>query len=156
MAEEIAGEDRESGINPEIESRFMEINNIKIYKEIRKMEKLGEKKLRLLSVNLKGKSEKELVQLTKKINKMTDLYKNVIRKLMKRAKKLAEFSEDLEMKESADYDFYEMVMKNIIILKNFESTYRCFILELMYKNQEIKVYKQKKEIKKFKKIVMDK
>ena len=156
MEEEIALEDRESGINPEIESRFMEINNIKIYKEIRKMEKLGEKKLRLLSVNLKGKSEKELVQLTKKINKMTDLYKNVIRKLMKRAKKLAEFSEDLEMKESADYDFYEMVMKNIIILKNFESTYRCFILELMYKNQEIKVYKQKKEIKKLKKIVMDK
>ena len=156
MAEEIAGEDRESGINPEIESRFMEINNIKIYKEIRKMEKLGEKKLRLLSVSLKGKSGKELGQLTKKINKMTDLYKNVIRKLMKRAKKLAEFSEDLEMKESADYDFYEMVMKNIIILKNFESTYRCFILELMYKNQEIKVYKQKKEIKKLKKIVMDK
>ena len=156
MAEEIAGEDRESGINPEIESRFIEINNIKIYKEIRKMEKLGEKKLRLLSVSLKGKSGKELGQLTKKINKMTDLYKNVIRKLMKRAKKLAEFSEDLEMKESADYDFYEMVMKNIIILKNFESTYRCFILELMYKNQEIKVYKQKKEIKKLKKIVMDK
>ena len=156
MAEEIAVEDRESGINPEIESRFMEINNIKIYKEIRKMEKLGEKKLRLLSVSLKGKSGKELGQLTKKINKMTDLYKDVIRKLMKRAKKLAEFSEDLEMKESADYDFYEMVMKNIIILKNFESTYRCFILELMYKNQEIKIYKQKKEIKKLKKIVMDK
>ena len=156
MAEEIAVEDRESGINPEIESRFMEINNIKIYKEIRKMEKLGEKKLRLLLISLKGKSGKELGQLTKKINKMTDLYKNVIRKLMKRAKKLAEFSEDLEMKESADYDFYEMVMKNIIILKNFESTYRCFILELMYKNQEIKIYKQKKEIKKLKKIVMDK
>ena len=156
MAEEIAVEDRESGINPEIESRFMEINNIKIYKEIRKMEKLGEKKLRLLLISLKGKSGKELGQLTKKINKMTDLYKDVIRKLMKRAKKLAEFSEDLEMKESADYDFYEMVMKNIIILKNFESTYRCFILELMYKNQEIKIYKQKKEIKKLKKIVMDK
>ncbi|MCP1224302.1 hypothetical protein [Sebaldella sp. S0638] len=156
MAEEIAGEDRESGINPEIESRFMEINNIKIYKEIRKMEKLGEKKLRLLLVNLKGKSGKELGQLTKKINKMTDLYKNVVRKLMKRAKKLAEFSEDLEMKEPADYDFYEMVMKNIIILKNFESTYRCFVLELMYKNQEIKAYKQKKEIKELKKAIMNK
>ena len=128
MAEEIAVEDRESGINPEIESRFMEINNIKIYKEIRKMEKLGEKKLRLLSVNLKGKSGKELGQLTKKINKMTDLYKNVIRKLMKRAKKLAEFSEDLEMKESADYDFYEMVMKNIIIFKNFEKHIQMFYL----------------------------
>ena len=82
MAEEIAVEDRESGINPEIESRFMETNNIKIYKEIRKMEKLSKKRTVLLSENLSEKSRKKLKQSAEKIDKMIDLYGNTLRKLI--------------------------------------------------------------------------
>ena len=138
------------------EKRLAKINKIKIYKKIVKMEKSGRKKTILVSEGLKGKSGKELKELNEKIEKMISMYKNINKKLMKQSKKLAEFSEKTAVEEPADYHIYELTLKTIMILKNFQNTYSSFIAELLYKKQEIKIYKQKRKIKKLEKTVFNK
>ena len=138
------------------EKRLAEINKITIYKKIVKMEKSGRKKNILVSEDLKGKSGKELKELNEKIEKMINMYRNINKKLMKQSKKLAEFSEKTAVEEPADYHIYELTLKTIMILKNFQNTYSSFITELLYKKQEIKIYRQKRKIKKLEKTVFGK
>jgi hypothetical protein len=161
MLEKMSKEPENSGLKPdekgniskniENEKKFARINKIKIYKTIRKMEKTEKKKSRLLSEDLEGKSRKETVKLAGKIDEMTALYRKAVRKLRKRSGKLAVFSEEIGMDEQADFYIYEITLKTIMVLKNFENTYNCSILELLYKKQEIEIYKQKKKLKRLEK-----
>ena len=82
MTDEIVKEQEKFKINAENEAKFAKINKIKIYKEIRKMEKLSKKRTVLLSENLSEKSRKKLKQSAEKIDKMIDLYGNTLRKLI--------------------------------------------------------------------------